>query len=62
MIDDGKHDPPEVKIENTPGAQAHIMAWELELRTSTPKRRKRLSNRLWGLIEAIGNTYAHGGF
>ena len=64
MIDDGKHDPPEIKIEDLPWSIAQFDLWEHELQTPPPKlskpRRKRLS--FWGLIEALGRTYIHGGY
>jgi len=63
MIDDGRNDPPEVKIENHAGSLTHFQAWERELRPVKPTpRRKRLSDRFWGLIECIGNTYITGGY
>jgi hypothetical protein len=52
MIDDGKHDPPEVKIEDHPQALAAFARWERELQPA--KRRK---SRLWALLETIGRTY-----
>ena len=66
MIDDGKHDPPEVKIENLPWSVAQFELWEHELQPIKPPnptpRRKRLSERLWGILEAVGQAYAHGGY
>jgi hypothetical protein len=62
MIDDGRNDPPEVKIENHVGSLTHFQMWERELRpTPPPTRRKRFSDRFWGFVEALGNTYIHGG-
>jgi hypothetical protein len=38
--DDGRKDPSDVKIEDTPIAKAHQMAWERELNQPKPKRGK----------------------
>ena len=62
MIDDGKHDPPEIKIENHVGSLTHFKAWEQELQAKPVKPRKRLSDRLWAFLEAVGQAYAHGGY
>jgi hypothetical protein len=63
MIDDGRYDPAEKKIENHERALNDFIYWERELRPTKPKRqRRRLSDRLWSLLEAMGNSYRHGGF
>jgi hypothetical protein len=57
MIDDGKNDPPEVKIENHVGSLAHFEHWERELRPPKPKTiRQRIAARLWEVIEKLGNS------
>jgi hypothetical protein len=65
MIDDGKHDPPEVKIEDTYDARMDFKVGEIQFQQGymmqEPKPRKSLSRRFWAFIEAIGNTY-NGGF
>lgn len=60
MIDDGKNDPPEVKIENHVGSLTHFKQWEQELRVK-PKP-KSVRERFWVLLEALGRTYIHGGY
>jgi|HubBroStandDraft_1064217.scaffolds.fasta_scaffold507562_2 hypothetical protein len=62
MIDDGKHDPPEIKIENLPWSIAQFDLWEHELRAKpkpTRRKRKSLTALLWGIVESVGHAYAH---
>jgi hypothetical protein len=58
MIDDGKNDPPEVKIENHVGSLTHFKQWEQELRVKPkPKTlRERVTDRFWYLIVKFGNS------
>lgn len=53
MIDDGKHDPPEVKIENHPWSIMQFELWERELQPPKPTTKRR-KGRLWAILEAIG--------
>jgi hypothetical protein len=66
MIDDGKYDPPETKIEDTYDARMDFKVWEIQFQQGylmqEPKRRKRLSDRFWNLLITLGNTYIQGGY
>jgi hypothetical protein len=57
MIDDGKNDPPEVKIEDLPWSVAQFDLWEHELRIPKPKQRKR--SRLRKILTAFGNALTY---
>lgn len=65
MIDDGKHDPPEIKIEDSEFALYSIAMWEvdfmregIDFTVGTVKKRKR--DRFWRLMEAVGRTFVNG--
>lgn len=72
MIDDGKNDPPEAKLEDTESALYSQAMWELEfvqadilsgIETLNERSRLRwLKKRFWSIVWCIGNTYYPGGF
>lgn len=56
-VDDGKYDPADVKIENHDRAWNDQLAWEREFKQmDKAKPRRRLRDRLWGVIETLGRS------